>query len=558
MPQTDNRADEEPEPEGYGLDAAVAAGVTGKLRKHLAEERHVIKAPPSTYAYQASHLRFSAKQGTHEQKVAFAEFSQLVNRIPEASASGWKHSGYLWDVYGAVLRAKLARNELDPDEAESYRKARSYLFTPERDGRVEPSVAYQDYRTFRDAYFKADLAYRQAKQAAENSTDPAVKKRWKDEGERLLGAAREASMTDWTVKGHKDRVEEALRVITSLGSRTPALEWRRFGQHFDPERPGDWYTAPNQSKYAPSPFAPSDATDADWPRTRVSRGELLGLLKDGGSQGWAGIDPQQVDPRITGFAFDHCQVDVQRPWFEQPLTMFGSRAWKFWNPDEEPLSDGGSPPKGRCPGFVESVSLVRNITVFRAPRVPGQQYTAPVATVSELPVSPAPRPLMEEESDVLHVGKMSWQLNHAISLETGRYEPWDQGPATAWADLWFFAFGAFFTFQPLTGTVGWQLLPEDIPYADIGYRDLKKLDYRNEQFKRLPISGPSGIAVRTRNGRFAKLAWYLPNKFGMPVWWTTYTPVDGESTAPETVYLAALKCRVLPKSPNPDTKFPWD
>ncbi|MFH8471077.1 hypothetical protein [Streptomyces sp. NPDC017991] len=556
MTQTRTKGETQSAEEGWSLDVAVVAGLLAKVRQLSSQPGHVVKAPPSTYAYKADHLRFSAKQPTYEQKVTYAEFSRLVNRLPEGTPSGWKHAGFLWDIYGTVLNAKLAKSDLTPQEQTSYDEARKYLYTESS----EPSEHLKDYRKYRDAYFHARLAYSQGEQAAKNSHDPKAIKQWKEVDEPRLAAARNDALSNWESLGHKEKVEEYLQTLASLGAKSPAQEWGRFRKAFDPARLNDWSTAPNGSKYAVSPFSPGDEVlDKEWPRLRVGRQEFLELLKSGGS----GIDPSSVDLRITSFAFDHCPVDVVRPWFEHPMTMFGSRAWKWWRPEEEaPLSDGGAPPTGRCPAYVESVALTRNITVYRT--VTGRESDAAHAGVPELPLYSAPVDGRdEEEIDIRHTGRQEWGNGYALSMETGLYQHRDNGWETRtdwWLQIEKRGNELWYTVN-LAPSVRWGFLPPEAKYEDVTYQDLKKVHFGRDELQFVQGSVLSEgylLAATTRSGDLVKWVFSATGEDWNPkIRWTTYSKASHQSTAPETIYLAALKCRLLPKSPDPDPNLPW-
>jgi hypothetical protein len=53
---------------------------------------------------------------------------------------------------------------------------------------------------------------------------------------------------------------------------------------------------------------------------------------------------------------------VTRAWFEPDV--FKARFWHL-GVGAEPLSDGGAPPKGRCPDYIAALVFARNVTVQR-------------------------------------------------------------------------------------------------------------------------------------------------------------------------------------------------
>ncbi|WUI03900.1 IS5 family transposase [Spirillospora sp. NBC_00431] len=68
--------------------------------------------------------------------------------------------------------------------------------------------------------------------------------------------------------------------------------------------------------------------------------------------------------------FEYCRVAITRPWWLHPLEALGYRAFKL-DTDAE-ISDGKIPAAGSCPAFLESLLLLRNLTVVNGcPRPAG-------------------------------------------------------------------------------------------------------------------------------------------------------------------------------------------
>jgi hypothetical protein len=62
------------------------------------------------------------------------------------------------------------------------------------------------------------------------------------------------------------------------------------------------------------------------------------------------------DSFLESVHFEQLTLLVLRPWFDASVFT-----WRFWNLPGEPISDGGDPPRGRLPGLISKIVLVRNL-----------------------------------------------------------------------------------------------------------------------------------------------------------------------------------------------------
>jgi hypothetical protein len=69
-------------------------------------------------------------------------------------------------------------------------------------------------------------------------------------------------------------------------------------------------------------------------------------------------EPLGAGISIESLSAEVFPVEVRRPWLN--LRLFQSRSWKW---DDQPLSDGGSPPQGILPAYVVGVVFARNLVI---------------------------------------------------------------------------------------------------------------------------------------------------------------------------------------------------
>jgi hypothetical protein len=510
------------------LDASVLLGLGLRLRQLLADADHLVAVPVVPTVYPDSRLRFDGPLDAAGANT-FAEFSELVNRVPTQPVWSPGLSRHLWDIYGEILDADLAQSSLTTGEQQRYAAASAFLYDATANGGSAASPALQAYRSARDAWLQASIAYRQAQQAASMSSDQAVRDNWTQVDEPRLRQTRDEAMTVWQTAGQKNEVEDALREVSELTSKSPSATWKRHRDTFSPDLPDQFATAPNGTRYAPTFYTPSGALDSPWSRVLLSRDELLALVSQG---------PNEVTSRLGGgiddatrsVAFDYYVVSLVRPWLDPFLELAGSRAWRL-SENTEAFSDGADPPHGRCTSYVESVVFARNIDAVRR--------EASVGVVSS--------------GDCVLKGTWVLDLDNGV-----------QGSDMFNGDIWW---------EQLTQTTA-QMTPGERArivnigpgnYDALGLAQLEPLTYGatpipgNSEGENQLIDGDV-FAVMTSEGNFAKV---LVVKYGynMLIRWTTYkwsTPADQHhATNSNDIYVAGYVCHLLPKCPNPDSSLTW-
>ncbi|MGW6197484.1 LysM peptidoglycan-binding domain-containing protein [Kribbella sp. NPDC055110] len=342
-----------------GIDATVVLGMAAKVEQVFAEDGAYHGFPMAPIGIRAESLMAMANDPFGAGAAAQAQFSLLVNEIPEGPL--WQPDGdRLWKVYADVLGAKVDDVPRTPAQEAAYRSASALLYV-EDGGRLVPSPTMVAYQQYRDAFLAAGQEYNNRRGEAELSADPAVKAKWTADEPVLAAAVTDAS-TAWTVQGKRAEVEKAQRTIADLGSSSPILMWEKYRQLYDPTGAGDpSLTTPDGLTYLPTGILPSNVTQVDWARITVTADELTQLVARA---------PADLRARLAGggdsgtevLTFEYSFVTVTRPWFAPEV--FASHAWRFAD-SSRILSDGGSPPKGECTAYVSGLVLARNVTVQR-------------------------------------------------------------------------------------------------------------------------------------------------------------------------------------------------
>lgn len=488
-----------------GIDAGVVLGLAGKAVQVFAEPGTFLSFPLAPLGFQGERLAaLVADPFGPKGSGALAEFSQLVNEIPEGAL--WQPDGdHLWTVYGDVLGAELAGASLTPGQREAYTRAYTTLYTEQGDGTAVPSPPAAAYERFRDAYIAVVQEYNNRKGQAALSAEQAVAEAWAADEPRLAQAVREA-MAAWRAEGHREEVEAARAVLRELGAHTAGPAWEGYRRLFDPGLPEIYFrTGPDGTSYLPTGYLPGDVIGTEWPMITVA-GTELGAL--------AAAAPAELRDRlgsceataILSVSFDYTTVTVTRPWFAPEV--FASRAWRFRD-GTRVLSDGGAPPSGECPAYVAGVVLVRGITVRRK--------TGDAGTLRPMGFLPS-------------------------TLSAVLAEP----PATAATVL---------TATPVLAAISGLTLTEA---AAPVVRDHRRAAAAASAAIVRDHRGDPGPVVRdhrdpapvVRDHRIPVLPTAPPPRPEEPAV-TTVTSDPGE------VYVLAFLCRYLPKSPNPDPALSW-
>lgn len=454
-----------------------------------------------------------------------SDFSRLSNMIPNGSFFPPSDPAYLWDAYSDVLStAILAQGSSTPGQAEASDRAEALLYVRNPDGSVKYSATYRDYLAYRDAYDRAELAYKFTQAEEQSSPDPAVRQRWTSEDEPMLRAVVDQAEADWDSAGSRAAVESALEAIRSYAALAPSINWRKWSDDFIPDL--DLLTDPNNNTFAPTGFAPSDATvQGEWPKLQLSAAEISLLVAQAPADLKAALGDGSGDSNLSLLSFEYRYVTLTRPWFHPEA--FAARFWKL-PPGTPDLSDGGTPPLGSCPAYVTAVVLVRNVSEQTIPPA-SVSPSAPAHPTGSGSVWPWPnrhRPLPDEHLEAVPVGTPTHDHPEAVEVQPPALasvpELTLQNPA--------FADGRG-TIEPagrVSGATGGSHL------SALSVQGMTRLSFLLNQ-----IGGQN----------FSSTISHAPHEgFNSPT--TTSTP-DGK------VSILAYICRSVPKCPNPDPSFSW-
>ena len=380
-----------------------------------------------------------------------ADFARIVNFIPRDIVATVDGESFLWDVYEDVLdRAEVASGNTS---AAADTAAAATLYVTSDDGSRAESPAYKEYRQYRDAWIAAQEDYTAQSLSADSLTGDA-RAQWSDVEEPALRAAIAAAEAAWEQQGRKAEIEAALLSADRVSATDPRLSWREWQNDFNPDI--DMISDPTSGgRYAPTGYSPRDLSGDDaWLHFDLSSAEMATLV----AEAPANLRVVLTDNSASDFehvAFDYRSVGIMRPWFHSEV--FKARTWR--TPEERPLSDGGSPPSGRCPAYVAALVFVRNVSITRrandaAPPVPGDlRFTLqpslltnrPLildkALIARMQVAPTQRPVKPEppvpatgqpQLAFRRLSQQSFNLATVAKLRTAvRPAPVLRSPATA-------------------------------------------------------------------------------------------------------------------------------
>jgi hypothetical protein len=125
----------------------------------------------------------------------------------------------------------------------------------------------------------------------------------------------------------------------------------------------DLSTDTNLIQYALTGFSPYDLFDhGDWPCFNLTNAEMMRLASEAPAELTNIFGSGGATSDIESVSFEYRSVGLTRPWLRPAL--FRSRFWRLGAEGGE-LSDGGQPPKGRCPSYVTGLVFARNVTIHR-------------------------------------------------------------------------------------------------------------------------------------------------------------------------------------------------
>ena len=345
------------------MDAIVRLALMSKAKAVFESDGTFLSFPAlNPLAYSTEWLRLALGDGgTDAELKAASEFSRVVNAIPGGLLFDGPSEEPLWDVYGDVLhRAHIASGSLTAEEQSARDRAQAALYVSAADGSRSDSPQLRAYKQYRDAVITAQEELRNAEATARAAGDEAFAS-WQSGAGATLRNALLSLQQEWATKGSKDVIEQALRVEETLGQKAARGQWTEWQNAFNPDI--DLQTDLDRQRFAVTGLVPSDAIDLDaWPTFTLSADEITTLAAGAPPELRNLLDSTSGATDILSLTFEYRSVALNRPWFNP--RVFRARCWRF-DDGEPPLSDGASPPTGRCPAYVVALVLARNINVSR-------------------------------------------------------------------------------------------------------------------------------------------------------------------------------------------------
>lgn len=347
-------------PDGAGISAALVLALAGKAVRVFGRDGHYLSFPLSPWGLDPEQLHAVVNDPLSDAGVrGEADFADLVNSIPTGVLWRPREGVRLWDVHADVLGAILAESPQSPQDAARHDEALALLKVADGD-RLADSQVVTEYEQLRDAYIAATQEYNNRASEVELSDDTAVQKQWEADRPALQDEV-DAARTAWETEGHRGDVDAAREVLQELAARSPRQAWKGYRRLFDPSLPEIFYkTGPEGQRYVPTGFIPTDVVDTAWATMTLSAGEMQTLAEQAPEELRSRLQDGARDTGLGSVTVEYSTITPHRGWWTP--APYSSRAWRFADPDRI-LSDGGDPPSGECTAYVTGVVLVRNISV---------------------------------------------------------------------------------------------------------------------------------------------------------------------------------------------------
>ena len=107
----------------------------------------------------------------------------------------------------------------------------------------------------------------------------------------------------------------------------------------------------------------------NWPSLTLDAAEISALITQGSPELTAVLGQGAGTSDLESISFEFRSVGVLRPWFRP--AMFETTFWRL-GPQGSELSDGQTPPAGRCPSYIAGLVFARNIVIKRHAQPPAQ------------------------------------------------------------------------------------------------------------------------------------------------------------------------------------------
>ena len=354
------------------MDPVVSLALMNKAKLMFEGEDTYLAFPSSSLSYKKDDLSFMTSMWTAERLLKLAEFSRIMDCIPNGIALDLTRPHALSTVYQDVLRGNTTGVKLasatrarTADEESTYQKAFEFLYHTAPDGSWSDSPATLAYKQYRDTWFAAQETYKNKQIEATYTTDATQKERWVTLEEPVLRSKIAEIESEWIIKGHRHEYESARHTYEQFVGSAPSIVWNDWAMQCLPGL--DKLTdAASAQEFFPCGFAPSNIlASPTWTALTLTENEVEGLAQAAPPEIRKLLGTDQMDIDIESLSLEISSAVITRAWFAPEV--FKARFWKFYD-TEKVLSNGQNPPSGDCPAYTVAVVFARNLAITLRPQ----------------------------------------------------------------------------------------------------------------------------------------------------------------------------------------------
>ncbi len=322
---------------------------------------------------------------------ANSAFSQVVNNIPNSKGFWGPTNKLVWDIFDAAInQIELPANTLNDKEAKMLKKAQDFLyqsqtmkdpFTDEEKTSIVDSTPYASYQLYMAKYQAALKTYNGLLIQANAPGAPASLVQDFTRNGASYKQLVISAYGEWTAKGYKQYVDEAIGIIANLTGRGPSAFYQTLRANFAADRLTDGLG----SQFFPTYVYPKDplnpALNPSWMNFFFNTEDVNTFKSDtstntGGSAGaswglWSGSAAASYGSGQSNFESDTSNLSLSVQLIQLPLTrpwmrpeIFWSRGWRWSSSGPgTPVSDGKTPPQGLMPLYPTSMVVAKNLDI---------------------------------------------------------------------------------------------------------------------------------------------------------------------------------------------------
>jgi hypothetical protein len=303
------------------------------------------------------------------------DFARRMNTIPEDSTTWCPDAcNLLWTRLLRILdEVVLAASTLTDQESEDLSDAIDFLTIVDTiDGlkvsRASPAVL--KYYEYKQVFENTSRAYSDEKLSVDNSLGPEgdkLRQKWVAYRERELAENRNKAEQEWRDLGFKERVEYYQLQRNSLESKKSLYSLNEYIQAYKKEIGLSELRDVNGVGigFRVTYFSPIDAFNMEipWQNLTLTSEEISTLTKNASLElkKLFSFVPENENNDIDSVSLEYKEVAILRPWFKPEFFSF--RGWKL--PDDALISDGNIPRKGSIPAYVTNMIVARKVKIKR-------------------------------------------------------------------------------------------------------------------------------------------------------------------------------------------------